>query len=161
MWVRPVFDRTSQDVLKVQTYENIGFKYLTNEQKEEWLNGLKGALNKNDLNRIENNTEFLAEIYGISGMTFKTNWGYTDILSRPDYERILGNIRTLTTVFETLESTPSIPELPLNTYRKINDLERILYDIYWVYENQSLAFSREDEIYRSELYSGDADITVI
>lgn len=161
MWVRPVFDRTSQDVLKVQIYENIGFKYLTNEQKEEWLNGLKGALNKNDLNRIENNTEFLAGIYGISSMTFKTNWGYTDILSGSDYERILGNIRTLTTVFETLESTPSIPELPLNTYRKINDLERILYDIYWVYENQSLAFSREDEVYRSELYSGDADITVI
>lgn len=71
MWIPPVFDRTSEDVLKVQSYETIEFKYLTEEQKAEWLSGLKGAWNYKDLSRIENDTEFLADIYGIKNMNYE------------------------------------------------------------------------------------------
>ena len=61
---------------------------------------------------------------------------------------------------KVLKTTPKIPDLPLNFYQKINDLEKILYDLYWVYENESLAFARNDEKFKSELYSND-NITVI
>ena len=88
-WIEPVFDRTSDDVLKVQTYDTIGFQYLSNEQKSEWMGGLKGALNFKDLNRIENNMEFLANLYEIENMNFKTNWSYIDIPSRLDFQRIV------------------------------------------------------------------------
>ena len=152
-WIKPIFNRNSNDVLKVQTYDTIGFQYLSDEQKQEWMGGLKGALNFNDLNRIENNMEFLANLYEIENMNFKTNWSCIDIPSRLDFQRIVVNLKVL-------ETTPKIPDLPLNSYQKINDLEKILYDLYWVYENGSLAFARNDEKFKSELYSND-NITII
>ena len=51
-WIEPIFDRIKGDVLKVQTYDTIGFKYLSDEQKSEWMNGLKGALNFKDLGPV-------------------------------------------------------------------------------------------------------------
>ena len=159
-WIEPIFDRTSDDVLKVQTYDTIGFKYLSNEQKIEWMNGLKGALNFKDLNRIENNMEFFANLYEIENMNFKTNWSYADIPSRLDFQRIVDNLKVLVNRGKVLKTTPKIPDLPLNSYQKINDLEKILYDLYWVYENGSLAFARNDEKFKSELYSND-NITII
>lgn len=39
---------------------------------DEWT--LKGALNYFDLNRIEENTEFLANLYEVTDLAFKTNW---------------------------------------------------------------------------------------
>lgn len=159
-WIEPIFDRIKGDVLKVQTYDTIGFKYLSDEQKSEWMNGLKGALNFKDLNRIENNMEFLANLYEIENMNFKTNWSYIDIPSRLDFQRIVDNLKVLVNRGKALKTTPKIPDLPLNSYQKINDLEKILYDLYWVYENESLAFARNDERFKSELYSND-NITII
>ena len=111
-WSLPIFDRTSEDVLKVQTYDTIGFKYLYENQKREWMSRLKGALNYFDLNRIEGNTEFLANLYEITGLTFKTNWQMTDIPERSDFQRIIDNINTLRTRGKVLDSTPKTPSLP-------------------------------------------------
>lgn len=159
-WQTPIFDRTDEDVLKVQTYDLIGYKYLTNEQKSEWDNGLKGALNYKDLNRIEGNIEYLEDVYGAEGLDIKTNWIYTDIPKTSDFQRILNNIEALSELYEVFDTTPNIPNIPINTYQKINDIEKILYDMYWIFENKSLAFARDDKIYGAELYAND-DITVI
>lgn len=159
-WNSPIFDRTSEDVLKVQTYDTIGFKYLDENQKREWMNGLKGTLNCSDLNRIEGNTEFLANLYEITGLTFKTNWQMTDIPEKSDFQRIIDNVNTLRARGKVLDSTPKTPSLPLNVHTKINDIEKILYDLYWVYENESLAFARDDERFKAELYAND-DISVV
>ena len=104
--------------------------------------------------------EFLANLYEIENMNFKTNWSYIDIPSRLDFQRIVDNLKVLVNRGKALKTTPEIPELPLNSYQKINDLEKILYNLYWVYENESLAFARNDERFKSELYSND-DITII
>lgn len=104
--------------------------------------------------------EFLANLYEIENMNFKTNWSYIDISSRLDFQRIVDNLKVLVNRGKVLKTTPKIPELPLNSYQKINDLEKILYDLYWVYENGSLAFARNDKKFKSELYSND-NITVI
>ena len=159
-WETPIFDRTEEDVLKVITYDNIGYKYLTQDQKEEWDNGLKGALNYTDVNRIEGNIQYLFNIYGIVGMTIKTNWNYTDIVTDSEFQRILYNIYLLKKHFKIYETTPAIPPPPINTYQKVNEIEKILYDMYFIYENGSLAFARNDPEYKAELYAND-DITVI
>ena len=156
MWISPVFDRTSEDVLKVQSYETIGFKYLTDEQKAQWLSGLKGAWNYKDLNRIENDTKFLADIYGMKGINFKTDWTYTDIPNQSDIKRICDNIDKLRVYFKVAETTPKTPKLPINTHQKANDLEQILFDMFYFYENETHAFSRDHEVYKAELYSGEA-----
>ena len=159
-WETPIFDRTEEDVLKVITYDNIGYKYLTQEQKAEWDNGLKGALNYVDLNRIEGNIQHLFNIYGIVGITIKTNWNYTDIVTVNNFQRILNNIDRLRNTFKVYETTPNTPNIPINTYQKVNEIEKILYDMYFIYENGSLAFARNEPVYKAELYAND-DITVI
>ncbi len=125
---------------------------------EEWP--LKGALNCSDLNRIEGNTEFLANLYEITGLAFKPNWHMTDVPERSDFQRIIDNVDVLRTRGKVLNSTPKTPSLPLNVHTKINDIEKILYDLYWVYENESLAFARDDERFKAELYAND-DISVV
>ena len=159
-WQTPIFDRTEQDVLKVITYDNIGYKYLTDEQKAEWDNGLKGALNYTDINRIEGNIAYLFDIFGVSNITVKTNWSYNDIVHISDFQRILNNIDSLRSLFEVFATTPATPNVPINTHQKVNDIEKILYDMRWIYENGSLAFARNDPVYKAELYSND-DIPVI
>lgn len=159
-WQTPIFDRTEQDVLKVITYDNIGYKYLTTEQKSEWDNGLKGALNYTDLNRIEGNVSHLFNIFGVSNIIAKTDWTYTDIATLSDFQRIVDNIDSLRELFNVFDTTPITPSVPINTYKKVNDIEKILHDMYYIYENGSLAFARNDPIYKAELYSND-EIPVI
>lgn len=154
-WIRSVFDRTSEDILKVQSYAAAGYENLTPDRQSEWLAGMKGSWNFGDLNRIENNTKFLADLYGIAGMTFKTDRTYRDIADRAEIQRIIDNINKLREYFDVYESTPDTPEAPINTYKKANDLERIIYDMYYIYENQTRAFSRDDPECGAELYSGD------
>lgn len=159
-WQTPIFDRTDQDVLKAITYDNIGYKYLTNEQKAEWDNGLKGTLNYNDLNRIEGNIKYLFDIFGVINIDVKTNWNYTDIPTLSDFQRILSNIERLRDLYKVFEETPVTPNIPINTYQKVNDIEKIIHDMYFIYENGSLAFARNDPLYKAELYAND-DIPVI
>lgn len=159
-WQSPVYDRTEEDVLKVITYDNIGYKYLTEEQKAEWDNGLKGAINYKDINRIESNTQYLFSIYETTGIDIKTDWTYTDIVTDSEFQRILYNIYLLKSYYKIYETTPAIPPPPINTYQKVNDMEKILYDMYFIYENGSRAFARNDAVYKAELYAND-DITII
>lgn len=127
-WIEPIFDRKEIDIEKLKEYELIGYQNLTLEQKEEWNSELIGALNNTDLNRIENNSEYLSDIFRIAGQTFKT-WGKTDILTLPDEQRILENINEIKNKYIFVHAPPEV-EPPLNEYEKINILEKILYDMY-------------------------------
>ena len=46
-----VYDRTAEDVAYVNELRMIGWQNLTDEQKQEWLGGLKGAFNLSDVKR--------------------------------------------------------------------------------------------------------------
>lgn len=132
----PIFDRTQSDVIKLQDFLSRGYKNLTADEKNEWLNtNFKGALNSSDLNRIEQNMNVLSDFLGIT-ITIKT-WQETDIPTEPDFTRIRNNlisIRNQAVLQELIyDSTPEIPELPWNVYQKINDIEKIIYDIYGLY----------------------------
>lgn len=50
-----IADRTYGDVQKVIEYEKRGWKNLSEEEQQEWLAGMKGAINDYDLNRMANN----------------------------------------------------------------------------------------------------------
>ncbi|MFQ9515343.1 MAG: hypothetical protein ACLRZ9_05905 [Eubacterium sp.] len=55
-----VTDRTYSDAEKVSEFEKRGWQNLEEEERKEWISGMKGALNYTDLNRIQENT---LEIY--------------------------------------------------------------------------------------------------
>lgn len=50
-----ITDRTYGDVQKVIEYERRGWKNLSEEEQQEWLAGMKGAINDYDLNRMASN----------------------------------------------------------------------------------------------------------
>lgn len=68
-----ITDRTYADVQKVIEYEKRGWKNLDEEEKKEWLAGMKGAINDFDLNRMASNIiEIQKEL--IKRNTSKIDW---------------------------------------------------------------------------------------
>ena len=143
-----VYDRTQADVDYVKKLRSIGWSNLTSAQKAEWLNGLKGCLNTADLSRIEGNIFEISQLFEIILQTNKDS-----IPDNPDvtyFERILENVSTLRATGFIYSETPAVPEQPVNTYEKVNDIERILHDIYTVYVENNVS-----QIYCGEIYAGE------
>jgi len=129
-FIKPITDRSILDIQKLQEYDEIGYKNLTTEQKNEWLSGMKGALNSSDLNRIESNQQYILNILSNQYiLTFKTNWLMTDFVEDSDENRILSNLKTLMQPFN-FEEEPQVPEKPLNYFEKINQIENIILQMY-------------------------------
>lgn len=129
-FIQPITDRTILDIDKLQEYDEIGYKNLTTEQKNEWLSGMKGALNSSDLNRIESNQQYIFTLLSNQYiLTFKTNWLMTDFVEDSDENRILMNLKTLMQPFN-FEEEPQVPEKSLNYFEKINQIENIILQMY-------------------------------
>lgn len=146
-----VFDRTQADVDRVK---ELNKKYLTgtitDEEKEEWFNGNKAALNFLDLNRIEGNIETIAS-YLIVNVVTKT-WSRGDKPRISDYARILENVQKIRNAWFVLPEAPPTPMQPMTTYQKWNDIERILYEINSAYERYINSFYYcGDEIYAGDI----------
>lgn len=129
-FIQPITDRSILDIQKLQEYDEIGYKNLTTEQKNEWLSGMKGALNSSDLNRIESNQQYIFTLLSNQYiLTFKTNWLMTEFVEDSDENRILMNLKTLMQPFDFNEQTV-VPDEPLNYFEKINQIENIILQMY-------------------------------
>lgn len=144
-----IYDRTREDVDRVI---ELNKKYLdrtiTNEEKEEWSENLKGAINVSDLNRIENNISSIAGFLGVS--VISKMWALNEIPKVSDYQRIRVNVESLRNSWYVLPDTPSAPNSPLNTYQKWNDIEHILHDLNCTYQK-----TVENYNYCGEIYAGE------
>ena len=90
---------------------------------------LKGCLNLLDLNRIEDNINYLAETmekYSYSPNIRSKQWGRSDMPNQNDMSRIIGNIRALIDAFYSPDNPPSLPTTMLS-YNDINAIEQNLY----------------------------------
>lgn len=129
-WITPITDRTQEDIEILKKYELIGYNNLSESQKEIWRLGMRGALNATDLNRIEINTQYLANLLDVNGLEIKRNWEIKDICLDADFNRILGNIDILKDQFcldfEYEILLPETPDIPINDYEKLNQVEYIL-----------------------------------
>lgn len=135
-WTQPITDRTILDIDKLQEYDEIGYIYLRQEQQEEWLLGMKGALNASDLNRIESNQQYILNLLSSQySLSFKTNWQMTDFVEDSDENRILSNLRTLMQPFD-LDAQMVAPDKPLNYFEKINQIESIILQMYNKYNER-------------------------
>ena len=133
-----VYDRTQADVDRVK-YLNERYisGTITEEEKREWntgINGsvgLKGAFNLSDIQRIEENCRTIGEV--LSADIDTKEWEYGDIPRVSDYLRIRDNVQRIKDVYPGISSIPQVPEQPLNTHKKWNDIEKILHDVYSIY----------------------------
>ena len=151
-----VYDRSQIDVDRVK---ELNFKYLnrtiTEEEKQEWNTGidgnagLKGAFTISDIKRIEYNCELIGELLAVEVPV--KSWKYGDIPRESDYRRILVNVQNIRDAYIVYSDTPQVPEQPLNSYQKWNDIERILHDVYTIYINiQNSYYYCGSEIYAGE-----------
>ena len=105
MWKEPIYDRKQSDI----------------DNKTP-----KGYLNISDLNRIENNIAYIAELMG-KKVTTKT-WSLYMLPSSSEFDRIKSNITALEEGinFTTYEDLPSNP---INTFEKVNLIEALIASI--------------------------------
>ena len=147
-----VYDRTQSDVDYVQALAAIGWDKFTDSQKAEWLEGkLKGCLNVSDLTRIEN---AVAEIAGLLGLDIETLTGSLPMYPDSNYfQQLLANVEAIRQGGSPYlhPDTPDVPEQPINTYQKLNDIEKILFDVYDIFT----ANLKSRYYCGSEIYAGD------
>lgn len=97
------------------------------------LSGLKGALNIFDLNRIENNTVFLADLlseYGyVTTITTHATWISSDYFKLSDLDRIKTNVLNLIENFDILTGEGIEINKRTATYIDINNIEKYIYDV--------------------------------
>lgn len=128
-WFVFVYDRTKEDVLRAA---ELNGKYLnltiTAEERDEWLAGIKGALNAADLQRIEWNTRLIGDFELIKLHFEVKTWKHKDIPRVSDFIRILENVHRIRETGFKLPGTPEVPKQPLTDYESWNDIEKILHD---------------------------------
>lgn len=136
-----VFDRTQEDVDRVQELRSVGWQNMTDAEKTEWLQGMKGAFNVSDVKRNENNCFVLAQLLNVSLVTYQDN-----LPRYPDaayFDNLLKNVAALRACGYLHADTPTVPAPPINTYQKLNAIEKILSDIYEVYNSNFVHYAGE------------------
>lgn len=146
LWKNAVTDRTQSDVERVLELLKKGWQSFTQEEKAAWQNGLKGALNKADLERIQNNIQLLSDVLELDLVVD----AIPDIPTVNFYDALTRNVETIRGAYCIHSDTPPTPNAPLNTYQKWNDIEKILLDVYEILLNNFSYYCG------NEIYAGDA-----
>ncbi len=155
MSITLITDRTSADTMRrVALRERIKARTATGAEWSEWLNGMKGAYNATDLNRVEAAVEYLKEQFnnlpdvlgayldslGVGRDVFfevpysyplpietKTNWVNVDTQNKSDMTRYLSNVSALRDVLALPDNTPTLPaDMKKLKVDGANDIEKVL-----------------------------------
>lgn len=127
----PITDRTESDITKYHALYSKGWQNMTDGEKEEWLKGMKGALNLKDVQRVLNNIEFINRAMGL-GLTVST---YDDYFID-------------TSIFEQIKyllecEYKTAPNLPYNTIDKWNEIEEILKQCFLLVSENAIKYEGE------------------
>lgn len=150
-FITPIFDRTYEDIQILKDLLNKGYSNFTDEEKMMWATNLKGALNSSDLNRIERNISLLLAEVGI--IVTPRIWTEKDIPMQSDFEKIRTNLLKLCEATNN-KFIMNVPLLPYNTYQKINEIEKLIFDIFQILENKRYYYYCKSQG-GSEIYCGE------
>lgn len=126
-WKTPVFDRTQEDVEHaIKTIAD----WVNSDMSVNPLaiHDLKGCLNVSDINRIEGNIAYLAEMlntYGYSPDVSTKSWTNSGLPNETDISRILYNIRSIVDNFYQQSEASPVPHR-LQGYEDVNSAEENL-----------------------------------
>ena len=154
-----IFDRTAADVQRVRELRTKilteGLGSLTNDERTEYMSGMKGAYNYTDFNRVENAKSLIADrmielagdvesyrdAVGVSRNPLTDVpydpvyievspkiWNVTDIPTQSSAATFLDELSLIRGLLPLPEGTPQLPETLDNLdYEKANDIERMLF----------------------------------
>ncbi len=127
-WQNPVFDRTAADVA---------------------AGAEKCYFSPELLNRIEGNTHWLAEKYGVF-MSAPRSWSSTDFLTINQMQRILSEADAVRTACRLPPGVWVVPAFPAVTWQAVNDLEHLQWKLYDIWQR-----NQADVLYVNEAYAGE------
>lgn len=155
-----ITDRTAEDYERWEYLRDKGFANMTDAERTEWLAGnMKGAYNKNDLNRVGVALNYLHDRLKTAGyityqttFTARTNWTVASIPTADDlthYLKCVSIIRDAMAQFETTPPTPT-DEGALNI-EEANNIEKILLDVETLINNMLAARYYCGDVFAGEI----------
>lgn len=136
-WITPIFDRTQSDVsfalAKIKEWREKG----STDTYE-----LKGCLNVSDINRIENDIQYLSD--KLSSLyyfphTISKEWSTSGLPDMSDILRITDNVKKIISAYVQTSEAPEVPDTML-TFEQINDIEENLYLVKEILESMIPSF---------------------
>lgn len=154
-----VTDRRQADVdFAARQRERIneyGWESLTVAEQAQWLEGLKGAYNLEDLHRVDAACDYLAQLlsqHGYHIVAVKQDWRRETIPTKGQLAVYLGNVQRLREAFVVMPGREPLPaDLERLDWRGANTIERVLLDIYILLNNMIAAMDR----YCGTFYAGE------
>ena len=140
-WVNAIYDRTESDVVEaralIEHYKANGGMTINTT--------LKGCLNAGDLNRIENNIDYLnkalCERYYFCNASSVLTWSIYSIPRVAHSTRITGNVSKLISAYYKPPNSPSVPS-NMTHYSQINDIEKTLHLLKEMIEHMDTLYRR-------------------
>lgn len=150
-----ITDRTQADVDRVRQLAQKGFGNMTADEKTEWLNGLKGAYNASDLNRVGAAVAYVAgrlKGYGYAvSVSPRQDWQVSDIPTPESMTAYLADVAALRAALTVAADTPEVPEdMERLTWQEANNIEQILLDVDELLTRMAAAW-----FYSGDLYAGE------
>lgn len=131
-WMSPIHDRTKADVecaiALIKTGNN--------------LSEYKGCFNVSDINRIENNSRYIADRLNVLKYTNSIETKVWDMYGLPnvtEVTRLINNVHKIINAFYKPTNAPDLPATLL-TYEQVNALEKNLYMIKHLIDNEENEF---------------------
>ena len=149
-----ITDRSEADVDRFHYLNNLwnsesGGWSGTYQELSEWMNGLRGAYNASDLNRVSIAMHYLQDRFHEYGYTVavhsRMDWTVSDIPTQEEMNTYLTDLSSLRSTFEVLKDTPAVPDTMEGlTVDAANDIEKILVNINTVIERTLRSFKRSN-----------------
>lgn len=133
---------------------------MTDAERAEWLAGkMKGAYNKDDLNRVGQCLNYLRDRLADAGymsysttFTAKTNWTISSIPTAEDLTYYLRCVLTIREAMSQFEDTPPAPaDTGALNYTEANNIEKILIDVETLINNMLAARYYCGDIFAGEI----------
>lgn len=148
LWTEPILDRAQSDVDIAKELWIKGWVNMTAEEQVEYLAGLKGAINRSDFLRIENNIKLLSDVLELNLTTYVDT--VPEFPNESYYNNLISNVAAIRAAYAIHSDTPVTPLAPLNEYGKWNEIEKILADVKECLDANFHYYCG------SEIYSGDS-----
>ena len=151
-----ITDRSQFDVDRVKALAKKGWANMTAEERTEWNNGLKGAYNCIDLNRVQSAVRYLQKRFADVGYSVELSdaktWTLQDVPTPADLSEYLADVNAIRGVLALFKTTPHVPNTMAGfTYIKANQIEQILLDVDTLLSNMIASFVYSGDIFGGEL----------
>lgn len=150
-------DRTREDVLK-RAY--LVKKWLdgdiSDNEKAEWQNSLKGAYNASDINRVSDAMNELSKVLALQGyghrLKVKTNWNEEDYIDEENIEYYLKSLKEFLRWYFIFPESPEVPDsLTGLDWKHANDIEELIYDMALIADLIEKGYFYSGEVFAGEV----------